>query len=225
MSFTENVPVPCPDCGVVSKVTIWASANVTLDPQAKTELLEGRLNTFTCPCGEKHVLPVTFMYHDMDRGYAIVLTYRDEPADLAGLIATLQAARFPGYRLRVVTSRNELVEKIHAFDDGVDDRILEIVKIIVMKAVLERSKEEVREIRYTPIRQTEDRLMRFWLMLKEKARPILHTISRETLYDQLMVAGQRHLSKPGVGRHEWMVVDTLYGLRLGKDIGAFTEAD
>ena len=41
------------------------------------------------------------------------------------------------YLNRIVTSANELVEKIHIFDAGKDDRIIELVKLLVANSLLE----------------------------------------------------------------------------------------
>ena len=41
------------------------------------------------------------------------------------------------YLNRIVTSANELVKKIHIFDAGKDDRIIELVKLLVANSLLE----------------------------------------------------------------------------------------
>ena len=41
------------------------------------------------------------------------------------------------YLNRIVTSANEPVEKIHIFDAGKDDRIIELVKLLVANSLLE----------------------------------------------------------------------------------------
>lgn len=68
MSIVKKVAVLCPSCQLENIVSIWESLNVALDPEAKKSLLEGSLNTYQCKaCEQKVLVPVPFMYHDMDR--------------------------------------------------------------------------------------------------------------------------------------------------------------
>ena len=46
------------------------------------------------------------------------------------------------YLNRIVMSANELVEKIHIFDAGKDDRIIELVKLLVANSLLENDPDE-----------------------------------------------------------------------------------
>lgn len=67
MSLNEEIDIDCPQCGTVTKVTIWNSLNVSADPWAKAQLLQGRVNLFSCPgCKMEAFLPVPFLYNDMN---------------------------------------------------------------------------------------------------------------------------------------------------------------
>ncbi len=37
------------------------------------------------------------------------------------------------YRLRIVASRSQLVEKVLALEDNLDDRIIEVLKVMILK--------------------------------------------------------------------------------------------
>ena len=53
------------------------------------------------------------------------------------------------YLNRIVTSANEPVEKIHIFDAGKDDRIMELVKLLATDSLLENNPdEEFDELRF-----------------------------------------------------------------------------
>ncbi len=47
-----------------------------------------------------------------------------------------------GYLLRIVRSQDELIEKINIFDAGLDDRIIEIIKIFVLAKFQEEHPED-----------------------------------------------------------------------------------
>ena len=52
MSLPEPGSVTCRACGHEQPFTVWRSLNVTLDPEQKQELLDGRLTRSTCQqCG------------------------------------------------------------------------------------------------------------------------------------------------------------------------------
>lgn len=72
MTKAEGKELPCPTCGAKAETTIWSSLNVTLDPEAKEDLLRGELNLFQCSnCGFDGLLPVPFLYHDMENRFLL----------------------------------------------------------------------------------------------------------------------------------------------------------
>ncbi len=72
VSVREQVEAKCPACGAESQATVWRSMNVTLDPDAKKQLLAGTVNVFSCPkCRYESLLDVDLLYHDMTRGFCV----------------------------------------------------------------------------------------------------------------------------------------------------------
>jgi transcription elongation factor Elf1 len=88
--FQERV-LECPVCNVEFPARIWSSVNVTLDPQLKDEVMEGRLNRVICSaCGFSGRSPDPFLYHDMDKK---MMFYVAEGADAGVLRAAVQSMR------------------------------------------------------------------------------------------------------------------------------------
>ena len=137
MSRTAEESVRCPGCGNEQPFVLWQSLNVTLDPEKKQELLEGRLTRFTCgKCGQPTEVVYRLLYHDMERRLMVWLVPPDpagppaeEPEDLPGPLG--QDVGGP-YTFRRVASRNELVEKVHVVDAGLDDGLIEILKLMIL---------------------------------------------------------------------------------------------
>jgi hypothetical protein len=132
MSVSEQVEVPCGRCGQPIQVEIWRSLNVSLDPERKRELLEGQLNVITCShCGWVAPSPHDFLYHDAEQRLMLLLRYPDAEGvvtlDYDPFATTRQFME--GYRVRLVCSRSELHEKIAIFDAGLDDRVIELIKL------------------------------------------------------------------------------------------------
>jgi hypothetical protein len=129
MSKPSSCKCQCPQCQKTIEVTFWASVNVTIDPALKEDVLTDRLQQHSCPsCGLKFNLNTDLLYHDM-RG-KFMIYFQAPKAGPAPLIPDklLQLA-LPGYQNRFVTSWNQLREKIGIFDAGLNDTLIELLKI------------------------------------------------------------------------------------------------
>ena len=66
MSKPTRRSITC-GCGQTFDADVFRSANVTLQPQLKDDILAGRFNRVRCPsCGREIIADVPFLYHDMD---------------------------------------------------------------------------------------------------------------------------------------------------------------
>lgn len=89
--------VSCPRCAAKIVGRIWASVNVTIDPELISELVDGTLNCLVCPmCGaETRVIPEGFIFHDMARERLVYVAGPKVPAaqartDLTGLVDAIR---------------------------------------------------------------------------------------------------------------------------------------
>jgi hypothetical protein len=59
-------------CGRTFKAELYQSANVTLNPDLRRQILTGEMNVVDCPsCGAHFHVEMPFLYHDMARGEMI----------------------------------------------------------------------------------------------------------------------------------------------------------
>ncbi len=129
MSQSSHLPVSCPQCGHSQAFTSWHSINVARNPEKKAELKNGSLTRFTCTnCQNQTELNYPILYHDPAQQFMI---WMKGDGDEAGLKDLLVGDFLKDYRLRLVDSRNQLIEKSHVFDHGLDDRLLELFKVVV----------------------------------------------------------------------------------------------
>lgn len=146
MSIRNTIAVKCPVCGQNSIVPIWSSINAQFDISQKSRLLDGTLFQHVCPrCGQAIKLDYECRYHDMNHRAVIhyVRTERsarnvfkaakDFRLDPGNPTTDPASGREPHYRERVVKSQNALREKAIIFDLGLDDRIVEVMKAIVIQ--------------------------------------------------------------------------------------------
>lgn len=134
MSMERKDKVKCPKCGHMQDFVIWHSLNGDIDPDAKQQLLDGSLFRFECEeCGHNSSVNYAMLYHDMANRVMVHYVSEDSVEQAK---ATMNDAEnkfsfvMTGYRRRIVTDQNALREKAIIFDCGLDDRVIEIIKLI-----------------------------------------------------------------------------------------------
>lgn len=126
MSQSSVTTIACPKCGHTQAFTAWNSINVGLNPEKKTELKNGALTRFVCEqCSDASEVYYPILYHDPDLQFMIWMN-RDRDALAFGGVSLGDVLN--GYRLRLVESRNQLVEKTHIFENHFDDLTMELFK-------------------------------------------------------------------------------------------------
>jgi hypothetical protein len=145
MSSHSTRTITCPKCQQPGPFVMHQSVNVTLDPESKAKLLSGELTRFTCAsCRHRASVNHTLLYHDMAQGLMIYLVpgddvTRDKFLEQLGPIPFLDPAKT---RTRLVIEPDSLKDKIFIFDAGLDDRLIEVTKL-----VLKVQHEQLRETR------------------------------------------------------------------------------
>jgi len=72
LSIKKEHELTCPSCGNKQKNIIWSAVNVTLDEAMRTRVFDGDVNHFKCEkCEHESYVEVPFLYHDMDRKFAV----------------------------------------------------------------------------------------------------------------------------------------------------------
>ena len=138
-SFVERVK--CPSCGAEHEVTIWQSINTQMHPEMKEKVLTDEAFLVTCPqCGGKGLMDYDFLYHQMEDGVMIQYAAKDHVAqyektmDQVKMLGSKEGA-YPG-TLRIVSTREDLKDKILTFSAGYDDRVMEIYKTIIREYII-----------------------------------------------------------------------------------------
>ncbi|MBO4908022.1 MAG: hypothetical protein J5476_01950 [Lachnospiraceae bacterium] len=142
MSSRSEVTVTCPKCNNEHPFTMWRSINTQLDPEMRAAVKDRSAFLFECPtCGEKTYVDYGTLYHQMEDKIMIHYANSDENAeeiynmlkeDDPDGMGMFRSMREENYLIRIVRSQNELREKINIFDAGLDDRIIEIIKLFLV---------------------------------------------------------------------------------------------
>lgn len=135
MSRLVRDPITCPRCGQMSDFEHFASVNVTLDPELRERVFERTLSKFCCRgCKLEASVEHDLLYHDMSLGFMIQLDSQGRfDGEEFDRLTPLLAGSGAGPRLtRVVGGYNELLEKVLIFEAKLDDRLLEVLKVMLV---------------------------------------------------------------------------------------------
>ena len=148
MSIINEAMAPCSKCGQQHKVTVYRSINVGENPELKAKVRDGSLFLWECPhCGQVNLAKYETLYHDPAAKVMIWLIPSGEVSESQMQAITMHTKAMGGYTLRRVNDMGSLMEKVLAFDAGLDDIVLEICKYVtklemVQKSVSAEQKEE-----------------------------------------------------------------------------------
>ena len=153
MSRHHIEKVTCPSCHHEGDFELWDSINTALDPEMKEKVLNQSIFLYTCPsCGETFRLNYSTLYHQMEDLVMIYLVPESEVKKTYEIFYEKNALadyRTEKYLYRIVTSANQLVEKIQIFDAGKDDRVMELVKLLATDSLHENNPDkEFDELRF-----------------------------------------------------------------------------
>lgn len=160
MTRFHKEEVLCPHCANEESVVIWERVHVQEDLDLKERVLKKEVQSFECAnCGETTVMAEPFLYVDSEA--KLVFYYCPEYRDLLeknrSLVATMplpaatdllgvSASEAAAYKLRLVTNYNDLIEKIHLEDAGLEDRLMELVKLAMRTRLLDAEDKKLSEI-------------------------------------------------------------------------------
>jgi hypothetical protein len=149
MSLMSHAEITCPHCGKPYEIERWDSVNSEISPEQLAKVLDGSLFRFKCPhCGEETFCIYPLLVNVMKPEVSFVKLTGDpekEAQEAAGMYSNLDPQmaaiikKAGPRRFRFVNSFWDLREKIWLFQQGLDDRTVEIVKHI-LRGVLKEKK-------------------------------------------------------------------------------------
>jgi hypothetical protein len=133
MSIAGTVSVRCPSCGRSHEAKLVQSINARDEPALVEQLIAGELNVLACTCGRRTLLEATLLFHDPEREYFCQACPGGEDAMAAGARAFASIAGVAATR-RLVPSHNALLEKVLILRAGLDDAVIEVLKVLLLLA-------------------------------------------------------------------------------------------
>jgi len=124
---------------------IWESLNAEINPAESEKLRDGTLFLISCPkCENNFQLIYPILYHDMTSKVMVQLILNEKEADdfvNALKSDTWENLAAEGYKYRLVRTLNGLREKAMVFSCGLDDRVVECMKLVYFTFLTEKYPE------------------------------------------------------------------------------------
>lgn len=146
--------IVCPKCGKQGKFPVWEKVDVQAQPALKAALHYGALFRYQCPkCGTLVNINYSVLYEDADKKLALYYAANQEDVQQMQQVFNSAPKDYDGptpwgdYKKRIVVSQNQLREKVLIFDAGLDDRVIELLKLVILANLQEEHPDlEVDEV-------------------------------------------------------------------------------
>ena len=125
MSVPRKRTVVCTQCGTLIDSWFWGSINLEKHPEAARKLENNDYFKAFCPsCGKVTIDPYSMICYDQSKGVFFEFWFNSDSHRLFYLDELLEE----GQRCSVVSRIEDLAEKVLAYKNGRDDRIVEMCK-------------------------------------------------------------------------------------------------
>lgn len=219
MSINFKQQIKCPKCAQMAEINVWSSITVEDSKDLKEELLKGKINIFKCPsCSAQALLPVPLLYHDKDKKLMISFTPTNDEMQKKQLFSQIKKSsknsgeleNFEEYNLRFLSNYDELLEKILVFDNGLHDKVIEVLKVLILMQDSEKAND-----RMVVFGKIDGDDLEF--LIKDNKEEMFYTskipkATYDTIKEQLRQSGVKYKS------FDWEMVDINYGASLLRGI-------
>lgn len=217
MAMRSKVNFKCPECNANVEAEQWTAVNGEKNPQQKLKILEGTLFKAKCPkCGKETKIGYPLLYNDTKQGYMIWLVYDDE--SVKNTINYFKSSKNDivddengeevdeNCRRRIVMSPESLREKIMIFDSGLDDKMIEILKLAYAKEAQRTLRDDNIAAAFFSNRNGEKHIE----MYTEKGKAFVSPVSKK-IYEEIE---DKYGGKASYAEDRVFIIDDVWALDL-----------
>ena len=125
MTETLVVNICCPACVETGQFTQYEKIDINNNPELREKIFSREIFKFKCPeCGEEILVAYSTIYFDEENNYIICLLPEETTSE------DFNKYSLEGYNFRIVRTINNFIEKIAMLEDGIDDRVIELYKLL-----------------------------------------------------------------------------------------------
>ena len=222
MAMRSKVNFKCPKCTTNVEAEQWTAVNGEKNPQQKLKILEGTLFKAKCKkCGYESSIGYPMLYNDTKQNYMIWLVYDEqevkhvtdyfkksklEVSDSDDSDETVDSQ----CRQRIVMSPEALREKIMIFDSGLDDKMIEILKLAYAKEAQRTLRNDNIAAAFFSNRDGEKRIE----MYTEKGKAFVSNVSK-AIYDEIE---DKYGGKASYAEDRVYIIDDVWALNLLRSV-------
>lgn len=216
MSESNIVTFECEKCGEENDAEIWPC--ISADDKRKEvreSLMTGSIFTCTCSeCGAVAGLKYPCLYHDKQRKFMVYLIPDVERShDFSNLTLPTEIlfsdVNMAEYTLRVVQNPSMLVEKIHTFENGLDDRGAEVCLLLALGKLQQRRSDYMPAATHFERREDKD-VASFINEKGETAQVYLES----GLYDEIMKSVKEYED----GEQRFRIIDLAWAKEFVREV-------
>lgn len=202
--MVQNIELVCPECKEKFQANIYTSINVQMDQDIKNKVLNGTFFDFECThCHKTFNIPYPVLYHDMDRKLLLQFSADEDVEQTMKVLSAIDISK--DYTVRFVDTYRNWIEKILIFDSGLDDRIMELYKLLVLSQYEDAS--NLNGLYYWNIQNVEN--PHYVLVLDEKQSDTMHFMPfHMDVYKQVEEVFLQDLNQDYVVDASWAVAHT-----------------
>lgn len=219
MSINSVQEIKCPTCGQLHQFTTWDSITADDSPDLKKDLLIRKINVFECDmCNTKALMPNPILYIDHEKKLMITFSPCNDDSEKQAMLDSIkniskksgELADIKEYNLRFVTNYNDLIEKILIFDLSFNDKVTELLKLMIFAQEPEKSKTMS-----AMFGKINDNALEFIIYDKKDGKAYTSSVPIDTynvIKNQIIQSGVKMYS------FDWEMVDQSYAMSLLRGI-------
>ncbi len=184
MTETVKVNVCCPQCAEESEFLQYRKIDINKNPELREKIFKRDIFKFKCPeCGEEILVLYGCIYFDEENRHIVCLLADNSSADDAAA-----KLKIDGYSLRIVRTINAFIEKIAMIEDGVDDRVIELYKLLFEEQFeQQRPSSELISVYYAGRNMNDDKLHFYFITAdNENCETTLSLETYRNLYEHFI---------------------------------------
>lgn len=184
---TVLIELRCPMCGAIFHKKSETLLLHGFESNDEARLRDGTFFTAHCPiCGKESKILHNFLYIDKEHHFAILVKSRKDMVESDQELY----ARDAHLRKRYVSKVDEIPEKIRVLEDGLDDRVIEILKLKLLRQYQRKTPDVKNVIYHDSDRQSET--LWFDILYTDREDIVgIEKISYDRILKQLPVDGMR----------------------------------
>jgi len=184
MTDTSKTEVCCPTCAELGSFTQYKSIDINKNPELREKIFSRDIFKFKCTnCGENILVAYNCLYLDEENKKMIYLLTDDSLND-----DNINSFKLDGFSLRIVRTINGFIEKIAMLEDGIDDRVIELYKLLFEEQFEEqRPNSELIGVFYAGRNTNDDKLHFYFITANgENCETTLSLETYRNLYEHFI---------------------------------------